>query len=82
MTEEKLKDHDNRLRSLEDFRQEVRVIQATDIERQKSINRSIDSVGERLDKIDHHFGKVFWIIGGVVLVAVAKWMLSGGLGAI
>lgn len=58
----------------------ARVIQdAREEERDKALNKRLDSIDENIKKIIGDRSKVLWAIGLAILAIVVKWALEGGL---
>lgn len=70
---------DGRVKSLEDWRGEVTTLLAVRKERDKAIDGRFDRLEVTLSGIHGGINKATWVVGGVLLVMVARWVLSGSL---
>ncbi len=86
MTVEKPSGLNVRVDRLEEWRNRTDTKMAVDFNERRHIDErfdrvetSISGVESSLMELKGAFNKVWWIIAGVILAGVARWLLAGGL---
>lgn len=74
-----MENHEERIRSLEDWRNTVDTAKAVDELRRAHMDERFDRVDDDLKAIKSAFNKVIWIVLSLVLTAVVGFLLEGGL---
>jgi hypothetical protein len=70
---------DMRVRSLENLAQTRAITEAREDERDKALYDRLSRIEDQIKDIRGFGSKALWIIGGVLLTAVATFIIQGGL---
>lgn len=70
---------EQRVRSLENWRNEQKTVLAVGAERRKHMDTRFGQLEGRLDKIDGHVSKLVWMVFGLIIASVLGFLLSGGV---
>ena len=68
-----------RLSILENWRRELDVSRAREDENRKHMDARFDAIESGLGEIRGGFKRIGWIIGSIVLTALATFVINGGL---
>ena len=72
-------DIENRIKSLEDWRNEQNTEKAVQEIRRTHMDERFDRIDQELSGMKSSFNKILWSIGLLALTAVGNFILQGGL---